>query len=167
MLHYRKKRYLFDSASDLVDLESWSHDILRRDPKARVRFHTFSLYQLPQFSSAEKTRAMLVHILVDPNCQSVFSPQVVGTFLPLLPPRLGYNTALDAAISCLCSMYRDFLVSGRTSFGTTRKYVATLGALQKCVADPSQRTKSETICASLIVQICEVSLPHASVIFMS
>ncbi|KAH8890411.1 hypothetical protein GQ53DRAFT_175987 [Thozetella sp. PMI_491] len=102
--------------------------------------------------------AMFAHILQDPTCQSVFSPQAACTFFPFIPSRLGRNAALDAAILCLCDIYSDVRGGKQISPATTKKYIVCLSTLRASVADPELRTQSETLCASLIVQTCELML---------
>ena len=103
---------------------------------------------------------MLAYILADSKCQSACSPQATGSFLPFIPSRLGHNAALDAAVSCLCGIYGDRQATTREPTpATMQKYGASLRILRTFVADSMFRTQSETICASIVLQICEVRLP--------
>lgn len=124
-----------------------------------MRLHVFSIARPPQPTSAERAVGMFAHVLTDPKCQSVFSPQAVGGFFLFIPSHLGRNAALDTAIPCLYSIYGDLLASRKDSRETTLKYIACLETLRACVKDPVLRVQSETLCASLIVQICEVRRP--------
>jgi hypothetical protein len=147
--YYQNKRYLFDSSTVGDKLENW---IL--EPSQHL--HAFSIIRMPRTTSSENAVAMYSHILMDPQCQSVFSPQAVGGFFPFIPERLGLNEALDAAIPCLYGMYGDLLAGRNASATTMQGYVTCLGALRRCIVDPVLRMQSETLCASLIVQIFEV-----------
>lgn len=101
---------------------------------------------------------LFVSIIDNDRAQTLLPLQAVG-FLPSIPSRLGQNAALDAAIASLCSIYVDFLTAKTMGSNTTlQKYIAGLNALQGCVNDPRLRLQSETICAAIIIQMCEVCL---------
>lgn len=161
-ISYRKRKYLFDTGED--DIEQLDETLAK---SASFHLNVFSICRLPRPTSAERAAGMFAFILTDSKCQSVFSPQAAGGFFPFIPGRLGSNAALDAAISCLCNIYSDALTGRNTSAATTKKYVASLEALQVCVADPIVRIQSETICASLIIQIYEVRSPPLDVVSFS
>jgi hypothetical protein len=113
----------------------------------------------PLSSKTDRYATLFVSILDNDKAQALLPLKAVGSFLPLIPCRLGRNRALDAVIASLCSVYVDHL-TGKTpgSSATLQKYVASLNALQQCIKDPVLRSQSETICASIIVQMCEVRL---------
>lgn len=116
----------------------------------------------PLSSGADRNASVFISILTNSKAQNLLSLQALGSFFPAIPARLGQNRALDAAIACLCSIYIDCLNSGSTPSRTTiNGYVTSLDALQTCVKDPTLRPQSETMCASIIVQMCEVSLFHS------
>lgn len=152
-IYYRKRRYLFDTDPDGIEQLALEKSLAEA---ASLYLNVFSICRPPRLTSTERAAGMFAFILTDPKCQSVFSPQAAGSFFPFIPSRLGRNAALDAAISCLCDIYNDILRGKNGSAATTKKYVASLEALQVCVADPILRIQSETICASLIIQIYEV-----------
>lgn len=88
---------------------------------------------------------------------------LIGSFFKYVPGRLGHNSALDDAISCVCSLYCDRSSNEYTKSKVIYKnYVRALSSLQKCLADEYLRLQSETLCASLLLQMCEVSLRVAS-----
>jgi hypothetical protein len=85
--------------------------------------------------------------------------RLVGSFFDFIPARMGFNTALDDVVSCLCSIYsRKF----STPYGYQRDiyqgYIRALASLRRCLEDPGLRMESETLCASILLQMCEVSL---------
>jgi hypothetical protein len=53
------------------------------------------------------------------------------------------------------------VLSGQAANQTTliRQYVHAVSAVRECVADPAERLASETICATIMLQACEVLLP--------
>ena len=117
----------------------------------------------PPSSPTEHTANMLVHVLEHPSSHALLSLSALGSFFPLIPARLGHNTALDTAIACLCGIYGDFfqsrLVRGSPrdiSAGVLRSYTTSLSALQGYVRDSQRRGEAETICASIVLQLCEV-----------
>lgn len=112
----------------------------------------------PLSPETEKSSLLLASILANGRAQALLPLHALGSFFPLIPARLGRNTALDTAITCLCSIYHRFL-SGKstlTSEITVGNYVKSLAALQNCVSDPGLRYQSETLCASILVQLCEL-----------
>jgi hypothetical protein len=100
---------------------------------------------------------LFISIIDNDVAQGLLPLHAVGSFLPAIPSRLGRNAALDAATASLCSIYVDHLtMKSMGSDVTIQKYIASLSALQSCIRDPQLRSESETICASIIVQMCEV-----------
>ena len=111
----------------------------------------------PLSSRSDRDATLFISIIDNDRAQRLLPLQAVGSFLPSIPARLGRNAALDAATASLCSVYVDYLTVKPTgSDATIQKYIASLHALQDCVKDADLRTQSETICASILVQICEV-----------
>ncbi len=154
--YFGKKKYLFHS--ETKDLDRWDPET-SLDRLVSRHLRVFSIIREPQSTAAGRAVGMFTYILQDPMCHSVFSPQASSSFFPFIPGRLGINAALDAAIPCLCDIYGDIRRGKQISAATTHRYVLCLGALRSCVADPGLRKQSETICASLIIQICEVRTP--------
>ncbi|EIT73349.1 hypothetical protein AO1008_04526 [Aspergillus oryzae 100-8] len=87
----------------------------------------------------------------------VFPLSSHGGFYQYIPGRLGRNVALDSAVACLCTVYADLLASeGTISKDSWRKYAQSLEALRLCLDDPGRCFQSETICASIVLQLCEL-----------
>ena len=78
----------------------------------------------------------------------------IGSFFQFVPARMGRNVALDDAVSCLCSIY-----CSPYSFhaGIYRGYVRALSSLRGCLSDVFLRMEAETLCASILLAMCEVS----------
>ena len=79
----------------------------------------------------------------------------VGSFFRYVPARLGRNPALDDVVSCICGIY-----SSQYSFNERiyQKYAKALSSLRGSFDDKSLQMESETLCASILLQLCEVSL---------
>jgi hypothetical protein len=83
---------------------------------------------------------------------------LVGSFFDFVPARMGINTALDDAVSCLCSIYsRKFSTPYGYRKDIYQSYVRALASLRSCLEDQTLRMESETLCASILLQMCEVS----------
>lgn len=76
----------------------------------------------------------------------------------MVPSRLGHNAALDDAVSCLCSLYIDALRASKPSTDSLRLYAKSLRTLRQCLNVPRVRAEGETICASIILQGCELMM---------
>jgi hypothetical protein len=114
-------------------------------------------------SEHERSGSILAYMLNDPKSQALFPLKSHGDFYGFIPSRLGRNLALDDTISCLCSIYVDTLTNNpTTSEITIRRYAKSLSSLRTCLEEPQLRTESETICASIVLQLCEVSSLGAS-----
>lgn len=108
-------------------------------------------------SDREHGSANLVYILQDPTSQMIFPLRSHGGFYQYIPCRLGRNIALDSAVACLCTVYTNLMAAdGTISNDAWRKYAQSLGALRLCLDDPERCFQSETICASIVLQTCEV-----------
>jgi len=113
----------------------------------------------PLSSETDRYTALLVSIMDNDRAQTLLPLKAVGSFLPCIPSRLGRNAALDAVTASLCSVYVDHLTGKSAGSSVTlQKYITSLGALQRCIKDPEMRSQSETICASIIVQMCELMI---------
>jgi hypothetical protein len=67
--------------------------------------------------------------------------------------------ALDDAVSCVVAIYRG---TPSSSYSTDREvyqsYVKALSSLRSCLSDASLRMEAETLCASILLQMCEVRI---------
>ena len=96
---------------------------------------------------------------IDINVQLVWN---FGAFLREVPRRLGTNEALDAASDALVTAYTWYTSS---SVGyripdteALTKHSLALNALRNCLDDPVKAHSSETLCAIMLLQICQVLL---------
>jgi hypothetical protein len=125
--------------------------------KAYVRF------EVPRYLGINRLEPALVYCLGS-NAKGALIPlRLVGSFLEFIPARLGRNAALDDAVSCLCAIYRSSSSIPYNLHRTIRQsYVKALSSLRVCLSDASLQMKSETLCASILLQLCEVSVVLAS-----
>lgn len=102
--------------------------------------------------------SILVHCLDRKFKGNLIPLRLVGSFFDFIPARLGHNTALDDAVSCLCAIYHGISsVLYNIDKGVYRSYVKSLSSLRGCIGDDSTWMNSETLCASILLQLCEVS----------
>ena len=85
-----------------------------------------------------------------------------GGFLLEVPRRLGVNEALDAAAEVLVYGHTRYCMGYRSpNTEMLVKHSRALNALRVCLDDPAQARTSETLCATMILSICEVCRAHA------
>ncbi|QKX57485.1 uncharacterized protein TRUGW13939_04599 [Talaromyces rugulosus] len=160
--HYKgNKRYLLEEAAwdttpRIKNSESSQNSGVKEEYSVGDQLFQVSISRLPA-SQAENQCNLLLHILTDPESRREFPLRSHGEFYQFIPNRLGINPALDDAVSCLCAIYgdtrRQLLAS---SSSTVRLYSRSLNSLRKCVQAAETRLEPETICSSLILQLCEL-----------
>jgi hypothetical protein len=162
LTQYKNKRYVFEELD--YACPSSSVEFQNRQPQDLASYNDYGLINfriniLHHLSSENDLNAsVLKHVLTDPQSRVVFPLESLGNFFKFIPSRLGTNLALDAAVSCLCAIYNETRTKNTpNSAVSVKQYVRSLSALQTCLNDPALSSESETICASIILQICEVS----------
>lgn len=108
-------------------------------------------------SEHEKTAYLLGYLLLDRTAMKALPLVAQGSFYENLPRRLGRNSALDASVACLCQIWIDVTLKRNTNSKAVALYVGGLNALGMCLDNAQAQYESETICASIILQVCEVS----------
>lgn len=85
----------------------------------------------------------------------------VGIFLQFLPARSGHSSALDSTVDCVVGALRDLLrpQQSRNWSATYSAYGRALQQLQASLNDPSRCQAAETLCATQLLGIFEVSIP--------
>lgn len=93
-----------------------------------------------------------------------------GFFMFDIPQRLNINEALDSAVIALNCAHDDYctrsqLSRSTLSIKTLGSYSRALASLRNCLDDPAKATSSETLCAVMILLICQVRriLPNKEV----
>lgn len=160
-----KKKYLLEGAAwDATPRIKQSEPDLSRYVEVEEEYlvgdqsFQVSISRLPA-SQAENQCNILLHILTDPDGRRAFPLQSHGEFYQFIPSRLGRNPALDDAVSCLCAIYEDTrqqLLASPPS--TIRLYSRSLKSLRQCVQAAETRLEPETMCSSLILQLCELMI---------
>ena len=88
-----------------------------------------------------------------------------GDYLLLVPARLGTNNALDKAANAVLAALDRFSPSMSSCDVTTcllQKYNVALAALRECLDDPEEAKTSQTLCAIMLLLICQVCLSPRS-----
>ncbi|EXJ84968.1 hypothetical protein A1O3_05643 [Capronia epimyces CBS 606.96] len=161
---YRRKKYIFDDVDesrgpDWKQPEYVSYGPVSPEKEIPAPNPGYKpIIQCHLSTPSDQTCAALCYMLDRPESQTRFPVRSFGGFLEMIPSRLGRNVALDDSISCICSIYTD---APRCAPGTTtslKLYARSLNSLRKSLGSPQARTESETICASIILQICELNL---------
>lgn len=71
--------------------------------------------------------------------------------------RMEFNKALDDVASCLCSLSSEkFSATYEYQRDIYESYIRALALLRRCVEDPDRKMESETLCASILLQMCEL-----------
>ena len=162
--YYQRNKYAFDESEVVpeprVGIQKDHHvdSSLYEEYQARSGDYRVEIFRSLS-SKHDHTGAFLAHMLDDPKSQALLPLTSIGTFFCFIPSRIGRNLALDDAMSCLCGIYIDTLTDKPTnSESAFRRYAKSLNSLQVCVKQPQLRRESETICASIILQLCELMM---------
>ncbi|KAJ6127158.1 hypothetical protein N7523_002770 [Penicillium sp. IBT 18751x] len=81
-----------------------------------------------------------------------------GTFLEEVPCRLGSNEALDRAVDAVSTAHRDFCTHREASTDALAKYSQALRTLRMHLDDKAHAQSSSTLCAVMILLICQTFL---------
>ena len=159
---YSRKKYIFESDDTSPDAMSPEKAILSpteygSDMFLFEDFQVVSL-EVPRFHDNNPLATKLMYCLGCKVKGNLLPLWLSGSFFQYIPGRLGHNIALDDAISCVCSLYCDRSSNEYTkSNAIYRNYVRALSSLQKCLTEENVCLQSETLCASILLQMCEVS----------
>lgn len=80
-----------------------------------------------------------------------------GGFLEDIPRRLGTSEALDASVDAVVTAHSHFSVHKSVSVEALKKYSHALSKLRTYLDDPPKARAPETLCAVMILLICQVS----------
>ncbi|KIY02498.1 uncharacterized protein Z520_00963 [Fonsecaea multimorphosa CBS 102226] len=161
-LHYRHKKYIFKDVdpSELAGDEGTAFQgVLINGKSIALKAISQTTIEWSLASPHDQLRSTLCYILDEPQNRHAFPIKSHGRFYAMIPARLGRNTALDDAASCLCGIYVDSLRSTQPpSEECLRLYARSLRSLRKSLDIQHTRAQAETICASIIMQGCELVL---------
>jgi hypothetical protein len=115
------------------------------------------LWDLNLHLVGDKISSVLVYLLENPRSQAIFPLAFHGSFYSIIPSPLGQIAALDSAVSCVCRVFIHFMSgeAGATA-AIIEEYVKCLQTLRGVLDNPRSRQHVETLCASIIPQLCEV-----------
>ncbi|KAJ6034010.1 uncharacterized protein N7446_007693 [Penicillium canescens] len=117
------------------------------------------LWDLNLHLVGEKISSVLVYLLENPRSQAIFPLASHGSFYSIIPSRLGHNAALDSAVSCMCNVFIHFMSGqSKATAAIIEEYVKSLQTLRGVLDNPRLRRHAETLCASIILQLCELLL---------
>ncbi|KAK0510943.1 hypothetical protein JMJ35_006495 [Cladonia borealis] len=164
--YYLRRKYVYDAIefdseeaeSTLVDEDSTLNGI-------EVVWKTFHILNsnalakstVPQSLGNNRLGSALVYCLDSKVKGGLIPLRIVGSFFEFIPARLGRNTALDDAVSCICAIYCGNPVTPYNMHKEVcTSYVKALSSLRTCLDDDAARMDSETLCASILLQMCEL-----------
>ena len=164
--HYARRQYIYEDSDHNLQEDctrfdgvvlSWQDS---NSPKDLLR-HTNKRCaepEVPRYLETNPLGSSLVYCLESKVTGTLIPLWLVGSFFQYVPARMGRNAALDAAVSCLCDIYCS---PYHFPTGIYRSYARALSSLRSYISDNSLQMESETLCASILLQMCEVSLVHA------
>ena len=163
--HYSRRRYVYDDIDQSLQEESTSLDGAVEVWKISHSTHVSknstneqrAALEVPRYLESNPLGSSLVYCLESKVNGALIPLWLVGSFFQFVPARMGRSVALDDAVSCLCGIY-----SSPYSFHASiyKGYAKALSSLRGCLSDDSLRMNSETLCASILLQMCEVSFVH-------
>ncbi|KAH8701567.1 hypothetical protein BGW36DRAFT_371117 [Talaromyces proteolyticus] len=78
-----------------------------------------------------------------------------GGFIADIPQRLGINEALDGAVYAVTAAHSSFCLYKDISIEALSRYSRALQMLRLCLDDPIKAATSETLCAVMLLLICQ------------
>jgi hypothetical protein len=84
---------------------------------------------------------------------------VFGPLIQEVPSRIGHNAALDAAVAVLVDAHTS-LVNKKSSLDivSPHLYLRAIKTLQLCLEEPQESISANTLCASVLLSLVEVSI---------
>ena len=127
-----------------------------------LKSHDPAKSKVPPYLENNQLGSALVYCLDSKVKGELIPLGIIGSFFQFIPARIGRNAALDDAVSCLCAIYRSNPATPYSMHKEACKgYVKALSSLQTCLNDDAVQTEAETLCASIVLQICEARLTYA------
>ena len=165
--YYANRQHIYDDIDENLPDDSMRFDgtvtMWKNHSPSHSSYYTTNkrctTSEVPRWLETNRLGSSLVHCLESKVEGTLIPLWLVGSFFQYVPARIGRNAALDAAVLCLCDIYcspYNFQV------GTYQKYVKAISSLRGCLSDTSLQMESETLCASILLQMCEVGLVHAA-----
>ena len=170
--HYARRKFVYDvvdleleEAYSLHAIEGAKHDgeveLWKNDNFLHGQLKSIGSQVesgVPRCLDTNPLGSALVFSLDSKVKETLIPLRLVGSFFEFIPARLGRNAALDEAVSCLCAIYSGTpSVPYTQNRGIHQSYARALSSLRGSLSDDSLRMQSETLCASILLQLCEVS----------
>ena len=117
---------------------------------------TFPFLRQPSPSQHHQlARALVAAITTGSNG---YRMSVFGPFIRKVPARIGHNSALDAAVAVLVNVHTSLVHMERADgIVSPGLYLRAIKNLQTCLEDPRQGMSANTLCASVLLGLVEVS----------
>ncbi|KAI9688033.1 MAG: hypothetical protein M1820_010311 [Bogoriella megaspora] len=94
--------------------------------------------------------------IIKPSTNARFNLSwVFGPYLNLVPQRLGRDKALDSSVKALTKAHNTFCTDQTPTKEGLTAYSEALAAIRDTMHDPNKASTSETMCAILLVMICQ------------
>ena len=114
--------------------------------------------KVPRFLKVDSLGSALVYSLHSKVRGTLVPLSLIGSFFDFVPARLGHSAALDDAVSCVCAIYHSTVsIPYHLHPEISQSYVKALSSMRAALEDSSLRMGAETLCASILLQLCEVS----------
>lgn len=165
--YYAKRQHIYDDAD-----ESLPNDSMKPDGTVTMLKNTSPHYsshyitnkrrttsEVPRWLETNQLGSSLVYCLESKVEGTLIPLWLLGSFFQYIPARIGRNAALDAAVSCLCDIYCS---PYNSQVGIYQRYIKAISSFRGCLNDTSLQMESETLCASILLQMCEVGSVHAA-----
>jgi hypothetical protein len=81
-----------------------------------------------------------------------------GSFLDDIPRRLGTNEALDTSVAALVCAHPDLCSRRKVTIEALNKYSRALKTLRMYLDTPAMACTTETLCAVMLLLMCQVGL---------
>lgn len=105
-------------------------------------------------------RTALVHAIRPATEQRFNLAWAYGSFLNLVPQRLGRSEALDSSVLALTQAHTDFCLRRSVSVTTTISYGKALRKLRATLNDPETAQAAGTLCAIVLLLQAQVTLTY-------
>lgn len=84
-----------------------------------------------------------------------------------IPRRMNENEALDTAVNALICSHSNFCARQAVSAETLSSYSRALRSLRYCLDDPGKASQTETLCAVMLLLICQVGGKSATLLVIN
>ena len=163
--HYSTRKYAYEPVNmELEEVISVYEEMkleglvmVWRNPGSHRSDFRVSTVEVPRMLGENPLGVALVYCLEMTGKGPAVPLRQIASFFEYIPARLGHNAALDDAISCVSAIYcKAPSAPYSANKSLYQKYVAALSSLRTNLTDPALRMEPETLCASIILQLCEV-----------